>query len=137
MTKPPYRSNPFRTNRYQRRMIAIPFVSILFLNGLATFLILFFHPHLIQTFFLSPQSIDYINQFTLLALFMIWIFFLLVAIWTYIVSSSLVGAFDRLTRELDDILITGKKRFLHVRRDDHPANEVVNRINKLINKLHP
>jgi type VI protein secretion system component VasK len=129
MAKPAYRSNPFRTNSYQRRMIKVPFISVFILNALGSFLIIFFHPHLMKILLPFPQTADYANEIAIGVLFIIWVFFLLVTIWSFMVSSNLVGAFERITRELDAVIDGRRKKVLKVREEDHPANELIERIN--------
>lgn len=132
MAKAVYRSNPFRTNAYQRRMIKIPFISVFVLNAVGSFLILFFHPHVMNMLLPYPQTTDFANEAAMGVLFVIWVFFLIVTIWAFMVSSNLVGAFDRITRELDAVVAGRRKKVLKVRQEDHPANELIDRINKLI-----
>ena len=132
MAKTPTRQNPFRMNKYQRRVIAIPVYSILFLNIIGTVLILSYRAQLFMSVSTSPESYDFINQATILILMVIWFFFLLVTIWAFIAASDLVGAFERITRELTQIIAKGSTKNIIVRQDDHPANELIKQINILI-----
>ena len=63
--------------------------------------------------------------------------FLLIAIltWSFIVSCRLVGPFDRISRELDKAIDAKKKCKLAAREGDDLANDILKRINILIEQL--
>lgn len=61
--------------------------------------------------------------------------FLLVIVWAYTITNKLVGAFDRILKELDEVIAGKQKRHLSVRKGDELAEEVVRRINLLIDRL--
>jgi len=54
--------------------------------------------------------------------------------WTYFISNRIVGPHDRIIRELDDVIDGKNKRSLTVRKDDKMFAEIVDRINKLIDR---
>lgn len=132
MAKSPIRQNPLRTNKYQRRIIAVPFLSLLVMNIIGTAIIIYYRPHLFEAVFPSAQSYDFINYATILILMVMWFFFMIVTIWAFIVASDLVGSFERITNELKDVVDKGVKKRLSVRYRDHPADELVKQINALI-----
>ncbi|MBU0468542.1 MAG: hypothetical protein KKD07_06740 [Candidatus Omnitrophica bacterium] len=132
MAKSPIRQNPLRTNKYQRRIIAVPFLSLLFMNLIGTAIIFYYRPQLFNAVFPAPQSYDFINHVTILILMVMWFFFVIVTIWAFMVASDLVGSFERITNELKDIVDKGVNKRLNVRFGDHPADELVKQINNLI-----
>lgn len=132
MARSPIRQNPLRTNKYQRRIIAVPFLSLLLMNVMGTAIIVYYRPHLFNAIFPSAQSYDFINYATILILMVMWFFFLIVTIWAFMVASDVVGSFERITNELKDVVNKGVKKRLSVRFRDHPADELVKQINVLI-----
>ncbi len=60
---------------------------------------------------------------------------LIICLYTYRMTNKLFGAHYRIIREIDDVLEAGKKRELSVRRGDELFQELVDRLNKLIQRL--
>jgi len=50
-------------------------------------------------------------------------------------SSDLVGAFERITRELDEVIEGKEKKIIRARIPDELANELLKRINILIQRI--
>ena len=59
-----------------------------------------------------------------------------VSLWTFDISNKLVGPFERILRELDEINEGKKKGPLKAREGDEMFDELLKRINKLLEKLH-
>ncbi len=59
---------------------------------------------------------------------------LLITLWAFYVSNKLLGSVQRIIRELDDIIASKEKRFLETRKNDEPLEDLLKRINVLINR---
>ncbi len=136
MPAPDCRINPFRMNKYQRRMLAIPIISLFVLTGLMTAVTVFGWVHFAKVFGAYAKEIEIINSSGLVFLFVIWVYTILVIIAIISISSHLLGAFERLSGEMDGIFRLKKKRKILVRRNDYPASELIIRINKLIQETN-
>lgn len=55
--------------------------------------------------------------------------------WSYYVTNKIVGPHDRIIKELDDVIKGNKAEPLMVRKDDKMFAELLDKINKLIEKL--
>ena len=98
--------------------------------------ILFFQYEVIRTSYSNEIfDIDKIKGMTTAVFAIISMTFLAVIVWAYDVSSRLVGAFERILRELDEIIAGKGKHHIKARKDDLLANTLLERVNKLIDKL--
>lgn len=132
MPEPGYRVNPFRINRYQRRMLGLPIASLLFLNIVVSVTTMFAWTRLTKMIGPYSPEIDFINSLFIVFLFLIWLYVILVILWMIPVSADLLGAFERLSRNIQEMIRVGRKRKISVRQEDSPAGELVTRINELI-----
>ena len=57
------------------------------------------------------------------------------AIWSYYFSNQLVGPYNRIIRELDDVVSGKSKKPIILRKDDDMFAELFKRVNQLIEKL--
>ena len=80
------------------------------------------------------KDISSLKMAALFILQMLPLLFYLFIVWAYKVSNRLVGPFERILRELDSIIEGKEKRHLHVRKGDELAEELLKRINVLIDK---
>ncbi len=55
--------------------------------------------------------------------------------WTYYVSNKLLGSYNRIIRDLDNIVDGNKKELLGTRKGDTVFEGLLERINALIKKL--
>ena len=61
--------------------------------------------------------------------------FLFIVLWAYYVSNKIVGPFERVLREVDDILAGKGKKKIGIRSKDGMFEELVKRINALVERL--
>ncbi len=124
-------------NRWQRQSIKLSVAPVLVL-----FLFMFLLIEVFQTQ-LRDVIITSSDEATIVALtrWGVWLFlalaacFLAVVTSTYAASRHVLGPFDRLLRELDEMLDGRRERKpLGVRPKDHLASELLKRVNKLIEK---
>ena len=139
MEKKFHRSPNLKANKYQRNIILLSFLpTILFLLMTTLFVVLFFHELVQVTLYQSRANmIEMIIQWrghflTIFAAFLIGHL-----VFSFILSSNLVGAFERIIRELDLVLKGEKKTPITSRPNDILAKELLVRVNKLIEKYHP
>jgi len=137
MSKRSYRTGLIRLNKFQRRVVTVPFFSSLVFVILMTIFVRSFHSDLINVILYeqSPFSVNLIKKWEFLILFLLWLFFATVILWVYFISSNLVGAFERVLRELDSNIEKKEKKHIYARKDDYLANDLLKRINTLIDNL--
>ena len=121
-----------RINRFQRPIINIvivtSFVAIILELCIAY---LYFDNTVINPLKeMSPLKI-----LVLIILIEVPLIFYLVIVWAYKVSSHLVGAFERVLAELDNVLAGKGKKHIHARKGDDLAEELLKRINTLIDRI--
>ena len=129
--------NLFRLNRFQKpivELILFPFVlifAVLFLN------ILFFYYEIAHNLYSTEfMDIRVMSQRVIAALLILWISSLFVIIWSHRASNRLVGPFERILKELDEVIETRGKKMITAREGDDLANELLKRINILIERSH-
>jgi len=127
----------FRTNKYQRRIIILTIIPSIIICLFMSLLIKFFHRGLINMLLFHPvtQNVDFINKWAIFIISTIWFFFAVIFVFAYNISMNMVGAFARITRELDEIIDGKDKKRIGARNKDELANELLKRINVLIRNL--
>ncbi len=125
----------FRVNRFQT-----PLLNLIIIFSLASVLILAicvcYLSYDVTNSILNPsREIPTVKLVIILILLVLPLIFLLNIIWAYRASNRLLGAFERILSELDDVIATKKKRHISSRDEDELANELLNRINILIDKM--
>ncbi|MFP4473020.1 MAG: hypothetical protein ACLFPX_04010 [Candidatus Omnitrophota bacterium] len=53
--------------------------------------------------------------------------------WLFVVSKNILGPFNRVIREMDEMIESREKKMLRVRDKDVLAKQVVDRVNRIIN----
>ncbi len=85
------------------------------------------------------RRLIYDDQYYFLKMTLPWILislaFLFIVLWTYYVSNKIVGPFERVLREVDDILAGKGKKNIGIRSKDGMFEELVKRINALVERL--
>ena len=132
------RKNFFRTNRFQWPIILTGLIPTFFFCTFSTFFVVFLHGELINLIKYNShvRSMDLINEWGFAVLVSIWVFFILAYVWIQSASSRSVGAFSRILKELDKkIEANDFSALVRARERDTLANELVKRINKLLEKI--
>ncbi len=124
-------------NRWQRHSVTLAVAPALVLFLFMFLLIEIFEPELSDVIIRSSDEATIV----VLTRWGVWLFlalaacFLAVATSTYVASRNVLGPFDRLLRELDEMLDGRRERKpLRVRPKDDLANELLKRVNKLIER---
>ncbi len=124
----------FYMNRYQVRVLMLvlipPVIIILTLSVLSN---LFFNQLLSTLEQGSTETmIDFLGDWKMYFLLVLWILLTLIVVMTYVVSKNLLGAFTRLFREMDEIIAGERLKMpLKARKRDDLANDLLTRINKM------
>ena len=124
-------------NRWQRHSVTLAVAPALVLFVFMFLLIEIFQPELSDVIIRSSDEATIV----VLTRWGVWLFAALAAIslalvtWTYLASRTVLGALDRLFREMDEMADGRRERKpLSVRAKDTLAHELVKRVNKLIEK---
>jgi len=131
----PYDQN----NKYQKRIIFLTFVPTLIICIFISFLAVIFYRDLINVILYqsAANSMQFIYHWGYLTLFGLWIIFIIVLFWACIISNHIVGPFQRIIREMDEVLAKKEKKHIVVRENDELAQEILKRVNKLIDHYEP
>jgi len=124
-------------NQYQRQIVALAFYPSLIIGIIISLLLIQFFKDLVEIIIYgtSRPQIALIMEWAMFVLACLWVPILAVIFIAHSASKNLVGAFGRILRELDEV-IEGKKRTpIKARAKDDLANDLLKRINALIEKL--
>jgi len=121
------------SNKYQTQIILLtffpPLVICLFFAG---FMSIMYKELTAVLLYNSPADLArQVSQWSVLIVGVLCALFIFALMWAFIVSRSLVGAFGRIIREMDEVIDGRSKKLLGARNDDHLANELLKRINVL------
>lgn len=123
-----------RVNRFQRPIINVVIAAscVTVVLGLCVFYLYFDTTNAI----ISPnREIPALKIVVLLILLALPIVFYLIIVSAYKVSNKLLGPFERIISELDTLIEKREKRHLSTRKGDELAEELLKRVNTLIDRL--
>ena len=121
--------------KFQNKLISImfiPMVNLLIFNFFFLFALYSTLFRTIQAESSVPVLMQYIQQYYYIAIIIIMLIFILTLFWIHTESSKMVGAFERLIKELDEFDLSKQDKIFHVRKNDTFAKEIANRINKIL-----
>lgn len=124
-----------RTSKFQRPILHIFVFSALAVVAALSLAASYLCYDMTSTLITTDSEIPAIKIAILLGLMVMPLVFLFIIIWAYRVSSHLVGAFERILKELDDIIEKNEKRHLQARKGDQLAEELLSRVNVLIDRM--
>ena len=122
------------SNKYQDQIIFLVYFPTVF-TFLAFILIVFIgNPFMAHAMLHATSSHigNLLSQFSSLIVLVICLFFFLSLVAAFIISNSLVGAFERIIRELDEIIAGGPRKFIVSRPKDTLSADLLKRINVLV-----
>lgn len=134
MVKPKRKLFPF-INTYQGKIVFSVFVSALVLHLCLFVMLTILHMNLGMLIIEeAPTDVvaGFIDSWSFTVILISLFFVMSVLVITFIISRNLVGAFERVIRELDDILEGRKETPVAVRKHDSLAQELLKRVNKII-----
>ena len=131
------RKTIFYMNVYQKKLFIIAlFPSLAICCTFIWIGQLFYRQMMGIILFNSPSSsAQLINQWGVAISLVVFGLFVSLIYWGYYVSQNMVGAFNRIMRELDEIIEKGSLKRITVRSKDDLAQHIVNRINVLIDNI--
>ncbi len=122
-------------NRFQRPIlylsVAATFVTIMILAICVSFLSYDIANMVIN----STKEVPTSKLMISLVLMILPLTYLVIIYFSLRISNKMVGSVERILKELDEIIQKQEKRHLHVRKDDDLAQELLKRINALIDKM--
>ena len=125
---------PFMINQFEGKILKIVFASA----GIPVFIVIGFlysmFSDLVFTYLNSGMASHFLGEFFVLSCLLIVGYFVCVGLIAYRFSHRLVGAFPRILKELDGVVAGSSRNHIHIRKDDY-AQELIERVNKLIDKL--
>ena len=126
----------FHTTRFQRRILYISLIPCLLVIPILSMLIsiLFQKLNSAILFGTTLTSLQVVNYWGHFIFIFIWIFFTVLFLTVFKMSNELVGAFDRVFRELDKVIEGTSSRKITARENDDLVNELLERINVLIER---
>lgn len=133
------RKRAFPTNKYQKRVLLLAFIPIVIVYvALIAFATLFKHELMNVMLMDSPaMGIQFLMRWHIIVIFALAVVFIIILIWAYKMSANLVGAFERIIRELDEVIAGRSQRKIKARARDELANELLHRVNQLIEGYTP
>ena len=126
----------FHVNEYQKPIIYLVLVPSFMICLVISVYIFYMNFTWVNLFHaVEPAIIEGMYKRTIATYIILWLLFILTVWWAFQVSSKLVGAFERLLQELDDVVSGKSRRPLKARKNDALANALLERINAIIAKL--
>ncbi|MFH1360228.1 MAG: hypothetical protein ABIJ41_04225 [Candidatus Omnitrophota bacterium] len=121
-------------NKFQKRIlypILVPSFSLCLFSMLC--LSFYYEMNLNQSHLqqIDPYLVNFFVPGFLLVCLMMMLF---VTLWILLISNKIFGAYDRLIKELDDMLQGKGKKIITVRKGDEMFNELLKRFNALLKK---
>lgn len=123
----------YKPTLYERKILGVIF---LFATVPAVLVIVFFFAlfsDLIYSYIRSGLAGHFLDRFLVVGTLLI-LYYIILARVVFRFTNRLAGAYQRLLRELDEIIAGTRKAHFHLRKDDY-AQELITRINKLIDRL--
>ncbi len=124
------------TNKYQRKIIWPIIIACLIAGAMAFFSLEYYVASIVNAkmlvFNYDVTSFEWIIPTFLLGVGAILVF---IIFWTYFMSNRIVGPFDRITRELDEVVEGKRKAAITTRDGDEMFDQLLKRINSVIERL--
>ncbi len=131
------RSRILHANHYQRQVVWLVFIPSLSLCVLFTFFLLSLQRD-VTNFRISgtvPSNLQLIETWGWAVLIATWVAFMGFLLWANVIANRMVGPFERLLRELDEVIHLRTVRKLRVRPGDDLAQQLLLRINFLLENI--
>lgn len=132
------RTKLFRFGRYQRPLArAFVLISLGFCVFISAVVLMFNRDWVNMVLYNNrTPSIRFVGSLYIYILAAIWMVFAYLMVWTAQLTNKLLGAFERIIREVDKSLESKKSRSIRARAGDYPVvTDLINRINLLLAKL--
>ena len=125
------------SNKYQRQIITLALVPSVIFCLVMYFLLEVFQHDAAQAIIdrSDAVSVVFLTEWGIVLVLTVLLYSGSVFLWAYAVSNQMVGAFERIIRELDRIIEGGAKGPITARGRDELANSLLKRINVLIENV--
>ena len=123
-----------RANKKQRKLLALGLLPVFFL---CLFISAYYNKFYAELFSAMqdeslPQRIDDFVLWHRIGTISLWVMFIGVILWITRIANNMLGAYDRIVRECDEILQGNRKGPITVRPNDVLFKELLERINVFI-----
>ena len=125
------------TTKHQRQIIKLSVIPSMIFCVVMYFLLYSFQNDLGEAIYTASDvaSIKFISEWAFALLSMLLLYLGCGFLWAYAVSSDVVGPFDRIIRELDEVIDGGARQPITVRQRDELAQQLLKRVNVLVKNL--
>jgi len=137
-------SNPIKKrglrqmNKYEEKILLLSFIPSTLLCICMTGLLYVFFDDFGRALTNEKTILDiaYVKHWGILVMSSLWVFFVALIMWVCWEAHHLVGAFNRVKKELHDVSTGERKDTVHVRDKDQLFQELLENINVIIKKLY-
>jgi sensor histidine kinase YesM len=128
------RKSYFTSNKYQKEIILLVFIPSVLIYLTFICIVFISNPDLSKallhvSFYDKAQSVSHLAG---LIVFLMSLFFLLSVIAAFVISHNMIGAYGRITRELDEIIAGRSQKKINCRPHDTLTQDLLKRINVLV-----
>ncbi len=125
------------TTKHQRQIIRLSVVPSTIFCVVMYFLLHAFQNEVGEAIYTASDvaSIKFVSEWAFALLSMVLLYLGCGFLWAYAVSTDVVGPFDRIIRELDEVIDGGARQPITVRQRDEFAQELLKRVNVLVKNL--
>ncbi len=124
-------------NKHQRQIIRLSVVPSTIFCVVMYFLLHAFQGEVSEAIYTASDvaSIKFVSEWAFALLSILLLYLGCGFLWAYAVSSDVVGPFDRIIRELDEVIDSGARQPITVRQRDELAQQLLKRVNVLVKNL--
>ena len=125
------------TTKHQRQIIRLSVVPSTIFCVVMYFLLHAFQNDMGEAIYAASDvaSIKFVSEWAFALLSILLLYLGCGFLWAYAVSSDVVGPFDRIIRELDEVIDRGARQPITVRQRDELAEQLLKRVNVLVKNL--
>ena len=125
------------TTKHQRQIIRLSVVPSTIFCVVMYFLLHAFQNDLGEAIYTASDvaSIKFVSEWAFALLSILLLYLGCGFLWAYAVSNDVVGPFDRIIRELDEVIDGGARHTITVRQRDELAQQLLKRVNVLVKNL--
>ena len=123
--------------KHQRQILRLSLVPSTIFCVVMYFLLRSFQTEVGQAIYTASDvaSIKFVSEWAFALLAILLLYLGCGFLWAYAVSNEVVGPFDRIIRELDEVIDGGARQPITVRQRDELAEELLKRVNVLVKNL--
>ncbi len=125
------------TTKHQRQIIRLSVVPSTIFCVVMYFLLQAFQREVGEAIYTASDvaSIKFVSEWAFALLTMVLLYLGCGFLWAYAVSNNVVGPFDRIIQELDEVIDGGARHPITVSERDELAHELLKRVNVLVKNL--